>query len=96
MSPPVLFSAAARRDLDELWFEIALDSLANADRMIDRIGERCGQLSIFPESAPLRPDIAPNARCFVVGNYLILYHVMPEHVEVVRVVHDARDTTSLF
>jgi len=38
-----------------------------------------------------RPDIHPECRQLVVENYLILYRDTPEQVELVRLVHGARD-----
>ena len=45
----------------------------------------------FPASGPLRPDIAPEARALVELPYLILYRIIPEGVQIVRVLHGARN-----
>lgn len=92
----VIFTPTAEQDLDEIWFEIAQDSESSADRVIDRIRERSSKLSDFPELGPTRPDIAKSARSLTVGNYLILYQPTDKSVEVIRVVHGARDLTTLF
>jgi hypothetical protein len=39
---------------------------------------------------PARPDIAKELRYHPVGNYLLLYRVIPNGIELVRVVHGAR------
>lgn len=44
----------------------------------------------------LRPDIAPELRYFVVGNYLILYRTVENGIQIVRVIHGARDLPHLF
>jgi toxin ParE1/3/4 len=92
----VVFSPAAEADLDDIWLNIALENPAAADRLIDAVRERAGQLSEFPELGRSRPDIAEAARSLNVGNYLILYRIVTRTVEVVRVVHGARDLTKLF
>lgn len=44
----------------------------------------------------LRPDIAQELRYFTVGKYLILYRAVPDGVQIVRVIHGARDLPNLF
>jgi toxin ParE1/3/4 len=39
---------------------------------------------------PSRPDIAQDLPCFPVGKYLILDRLLPDGIDVVRVVHGAR------
>lgn len=96
MSVAVVFSPAAETDLDDIWLTIALESQTGADRLIDSIGRRCGQLSEFPELGRLRPEIAESTRSLNVGNYLILYRIAARTIEIVRIVHGARDLTTLF
>jgi len=91
----VVFTPAAERDLDDIWWEIAQHNLPAADRTTDRIRERTEQLARFPGSGHLRPEIAATARFLTEGNYLILYTVKERQVEIIRVVHGARDLTSL-
>jgi len=92
---PVVRSPAAEDDLTEIWLTIALESPRAADRFIDTIGFRIRQLAIFPDSGPARPDIAPEARALTVGKYLVLYRHNAQNVEILRVVHGARDITTL-
>jgi toxin ParE1/3/4 len=96
MSVAVVFSPAAEADLDDIWLNIALENPAAADRLIDSVQQRTGQLSEFPELGRSRPDIADAARSLNVGNYLILYRIEARTVEIVRIVHGARDLTTLF
>jgi toxin ParE1/3/4 len=44
----------------------------------------------------LRLDIAPELRYFMAGKYLILYRTVPGGVQIVRVIHGARDLSNLF
>ncbi|MCC8960176.1 type II toxin-antitoxin system RelE/ParE family toxin [Bradyrhizobium sp. Pear77] len=54
----VRLSRLAQSDLAEIWFLIASDKgPATADRWIDRIGARCGQLAQFPESGRRVPTL---------------------------------------
>jgi toxin ParE1/3/4 len=48
-----------------------------------------------PKLGQTRPDIAPNMRYFPVKNYLILYQEQALGIEVVRVIHGARDLNEI-
>ena len=84
-------SALARADLIQIWVDIALDNQAAADRVYDRLEARVKILERFPEAGMARPDIAKDARILVDSPYLILYRLVSEGVQIVRVLHGARD-----
>jgi toxin ParE1/3/4 len=42
-----------------------------------------------------RPELRPDLRSFPYGSYLILYRVINDGVEIVRVVHAARNLDDL-
>lgn len=86
----------ADQDLEEIWFFIAQDDPAAADRWLDTLEERIGLLADNPLMGPARPDIARELRYHPVGNHLLLYRVIQGGVEIVRVVHGARDLLDLF
>ena len=89
-------TAQAEEDLIEIWIYIAQDSPGAADRVLDEIEERFHALADNPLMGRLRPDIALELRYFTVGKYLILYRTVPDGVQVVRVIHGARDLPHLF
>ncbi len=68
----------------------------SADAMLDRLDGTFGLLLTYPELGRLRPDIAPDLRYFVVQKYLVLYRTLESGVEIVRVVHGARNLADLF
>jgi len=84
-------SALARADLIQIWVDIALDNQAAADRVYDRLEARVNILERFPEAGMARPDIAKDAMVLVESPYLILYRLVSEGVQIVRVLHGARD-----
>ena len=47
--PALRHTAQARRDLIDIWVAIALDNLAAADRIYDRLEARVTALERFPE-----------------------------------------------
>jgi len=87
---------SARGDLDEIWFYIAGDNPENADKLIRSITSRFSILASMPEIGRLREELAPRLRSFAVGNYVIFYRVIENGVEIVRVLHGARDLPPLF
>jgi toxin ParE1/3/4 len=93
---PIIRSPAAENDLIDIWLAIANDSARAADHSLDAIAERILQLAAFPESGPRRPDIGADGRAPTIGNYLILYRLAEERIEIVRIVHGARDLSTLF
>jgi toxin ParE1/3/4 len=92
----VRITPLAERDLEEIWFFIAQDDPTAADRLLDLLEEKYKLLAENPHMGPARPDIAKELRYHPVGSYLLLYRVIPGGIELVRVVHGARDLPSLF
>jgi toxin ParE1/3/4 len=89
--PQVRHSKRARRDLIKIWVDIALENPGAADRVYDQLEARVRILEQFPEAGPVRRDIAADARVLVERPYLILYRLIPEGVQIVRVLHGAQD-----
>lgn len=81
----------AQDDLLEIWLYIAKDNVTAADRLLDRIASKCAGLADFPEIGPAREDIGRRVRVLTVGNYVVLYRTNKDRVDIVRVVHGARD-----
>lgn len=91
----IVRTPAAESDLIDIWIYVASDSPAAADRLLDRIAERIALLGDFPEAGTARPDIAEDLRMLTAGAYVVLYRIAEARVEIVRVVHGARDATAL-
>ena len=85
----------AGRDLEEIWFFVAQDDPVAADRWLDTVEEKLGLIAGNPLMGVARPDIAPELRYYPVGHYLLLYRLVAGGIEVVRVVHGARDLLNL-
>jgi toxin ParE1/3/4 len=92
----VRITPRADLDLEEIWFFVAQDDPIAADLWLDAIEEKLGLLADNPLMGPARPDIARDLRYHPVGNYLLLYRIVAGGVEVVRVVHGARNLLDLF
>ena len=93
--PVVRRTALAEDDLVGIWIYIAHDNPDAADRLLDEIDNKCSLLAENPQLGRVRPDIAPELRHFPVASYLILYRLVPDGIEVARVVHGARNLDRL-
>jgi len=95
MSRP-FFSPASRRDLLEILDYIAQDKPRAALRYVERLEEACSTLAANPGIGTARDDLLPHLRCLSVGSHVIFYLTTDEGIDVVRVVHGARDIGRLF
>ena len=89
--PRVLRKPLARADLLDIWNYVADDSPANADRLLDTINKQCQMLARFPQMGRARNELCASLRSFPVGNYVIFYREVSKGIEIIRVLHGARD-----
>jgi toxin ParE1/3/4 len=94
--PVILKRPRAKSDLVEIWDYIADDSEARADAFLDRIDQKFRTLAQRPGIGRLRDELAEGLRSFPVGRYVVFYRPLPEGVEIVRVLHGARDLNAAF
>jgi toxin ParE1/3/4 len=92
---PHRYSSRADADLLDIWEFIASDNPQAADRLLLKIDEQCQLLATNSRMGVSRSEIAPEARSWSIGRYLILYRLVPDGIEVVRVIHGARDLGAL-
>lgn len=91
----VAWAAEAEEDLIDIWTYIAQDNPQAADDLLEEIDAKAIALASSPYLGAARPDIAPELRHSVVDRYLILYRLITNGVQVVRVVHGARRLSDL-
>jgi toxin ParE1/3/4 len=89
-------SSQAQRDLDEIWLFIAEDNPDAADRFHDLLLSKFLTLAGQPSIGRSRRELQPNMYGFPVGNYVIFYRETSQHIEIIRVLHGARDIENLF
>ncbi|CAN7371634.1 type II toxin-antitoxin system RelE/ParE family toxin [Bosea sp. LjRoot237] len=89
---PVIIADAAKTDLIGIGRYIAQDNPARADSFVDELERKCLDLGERPLAWPIMPQSRDRRiRRRVHGEYLIFYRVGDDQVEVVRVLHGARD-----
>jgi toxin ParE1/3/4 len=88
----------AEHDLDEIAWAVARDtgSPVIAEQLIDSIVTRFYLLADHPKFGRARDDLPTGARSFPVGNYVIVYLVDGEGMQILRIVRGRRDIAALF
>lgn len=83
-------------DLTEIWSYIADDSVTNADAFIDKLYETIQVLASQSGSGRRREELAPGILSFPFARYIIFYRASRDEIEIVRVLHGARDIQTIF
>lgn len=94
--PRVTRRPLAEADILEIWEYIADDSLAAADRWVHRLDGQFRLLAAQPVMGRAREELAPGVRSFPFGRYVVYYVPLDDGIDVVRVLHGARDIDAVF
>ena len=92
----LIVSPQAEQDLVDIWLYIAEDSPTNADQFLDYLIEQANLLTTLPKSGKARPELGPDLRSFPVEKYILFYRRQGSTIELVRVLHAARDIDTAF
>jgi toxin ParE1/3/4 len=87
----VRFTPKANSDLQSAVRYIAADSKRYARRWAASIRENCAKLGETPGLGAPKRELGPDVRMLVVGNYLIFYEIDENSVQILRIMHGARD-----
>ena len=82
-------------DIEGIARYIAADNPSASRRWVDDLYRRCERLRGMPGMGVARPDVRPNLRMLPMDNYLILYQEIEGGVDIVRVIHGARQWQEL-
>ena len=94
---PLLVSARAKRDLDDIWYEVAVGSGSTdrADAQVEAISQILRLLGQYPRLGRERPDLREGLRSFPSGSYIVLYKVDDSTAKILHVLPAMRDIVSL-
>ena len=92
----ILVTPLAEEDLGDIWDYAAEYDAERADRLLDLIYEECRRLAEYPEMGRARHELLVNLRSFTFKNYVIFYQPITDGIEVLRVLHGARDVHHVF
>jgi toxin ParE1/3/4 len=96
--PLVRYLPAAISDLHDIWLYIYRESgsLVAADGIVERIDETAQAYAQQPLLGELRTELADHLRSFVIGNYVGFYLPRENGIEIIQIIHGARDIPAHF
>ena len=81
----------AALDVLDIWDYIAEDDIAAADRWVDQLDTTLASLARQPLMGRARDELAEGLRSLPFRRYVIFYLPIDDGIDVVRVLHGARD-----
>lgn len=85
----------AKDDLTSIALYIAADNPQRAFSFVDEIEQRCRLIAEFPKAARRVNSIAGVVRVVSFKRYLVFYRDSKDAIDVLRVLHSARDIDSI-
>lgn len=85
------------QDLAAVWDYIGVEkcSPAAAHHVVERLFEAFASLARQPLLGEQRDDLGANVRAFVIRPYVVLYRPITNSVQIIQVVHSARDIQAI-
>lgn len=95
--PRFVLTPQARADLLEIWNYIAEDSPQNADRVLELLYAAFTRLADTPGMGHHREDLADRRhRFWTVYSYVVAYRDQARPLEIIAIVHGARQLEAFF
>lgn len=86
----------AQADLDLAWLYVARNRPGAADRLLERFYEHFLTLFQNPAIGEACPDLGQDIRQSTLGNHVVFHRARENSVEILRVIHGARDVVAEF
>ena len=87
----VHWTETAIQHLEKIHDYIAQNSRSYALRVVDRLTSRSRQIAQFPQSGRAVPEFDdPQVREVIEGSYRIIYRIKKNQIDVIAVIHGAR------
>jgi plasmid stabilization system protein ParE len=87
------WTATASTHLRHIHTYLAQNSPEYALRVVDRLTRRSQQIAQFPESGRIVPEAGfPQIREVLEGPYRIMYHIKPDQIDIIAVIHGTQQT----
>ncbi len=97
MSRVVTLTGPCKRDLHEVHGYLTREAGRHvSDKIISAIYEQFGHLATDPSIGHRRDDLTPNDLWFSkIYSYLVVYSYTPTHVQILAILHMARDAEEI-
>ena len=87
----IVWTDFAIEDLKSIHDYISKDSKRYADRYVEKLIDRVGQLEQFPRSGRVVPEFdSTTIRELIEGNYRIVYKISVDQIAIIRIHHSSR------
>jgi toxin ParE1/3/4 len=87
----------ANQELEDLLQYLAtIASFDTSDRFLKRLNQKLTKIAAFPNLGKARPEWGESYRSLPIDNYVIVYRVTEEMVEILRIISGYRDMDDLF
>jgi antitoxin ParD1/3/4/toxin ParE1/3/4 len=91
-----ILTPRAQQDVNEIWDYIANDNIEAADRVLDALHNAMIKLAKNPGIGHRREELADERHRFLlVYSHLIVYRQGTKPLQIIRVLHAARDVRSI-
>ena len=92
----VVLTPRAEQDVSDIWDYIAAGNIEAADRVVDALENAMVKLAKNPGIGHWREELTDKRhRFFLVYSYLIVYRQETKPLQIIRVLHAARDVQSI-
>ena len=91
-----IISRPAIRDLESISSYFAEVSVEAGERFLQGFSKRCKQLASFPNMGRRYDDLNPGLQGLPLEGHIILYRILDDGIEIVRVANGRQDLQSLF
>lgn len=92
----LVLTPRAKQDLNDIWDFIADDDIGAADRVLDALETTMVKLAKNPGMGHWREELTDKRhRFYLVYSYLIIYRQGTKPLQIVRVLHAARNVQSI-
>ena len=93
---PFILTPRAEQDIGDIWDYIADDNIEAADRVLDALDNALHRIAKNPGIGHMREELADRRHRFLlVYSYLVVYRSEAKPLQVIRVLHAARDVQSI-
>jgi plasmid stabilization system protein ParE len=92
----VVITADAEADLDDIFDYVAEDSPTAAYGLVAALRAKALRIGQAPRAYPARANYGNGIRVALSGSYVIFFRIDADRVEILHIVHGARDLKRLF
>ncbi len=96
MTGNIIRTPAADDDLFDIWLFVSQDNEAAATKVLTKIKKTLERLARQPRGGRDRSELMRGLRSFACRPYVVFYRVLGDDIELVRVIHGARDIEAIF